>query len=518
MDSIRTINVNHSNITPVKPAKAEKADESKILTGLDLYTKDFEDKNITPNLVEKIGAAGKKTAGFTLGALMDSTYSMSGASTMIHETAHAAMVHALFQNPTTEIQVDAFDNLKNFAKSPSAENFNRILSGYDVNQDKAAGITRIQPGDKLSIAGGLTALVSGGRAVPAVIAAAGCVAEEIPTFIGFAAGYKMRKQSPVMGYALMSLATIHHINTSMYPFSAMIPSIAATPGHDWTTFAKATGIPPVITAVAFASTLPVLGYVMHRMEKKHETKLKNRWASARLIQNGGISPKELKDSFNEYKDKNKIEQAQDKLSKFLDTPLSNLSGDSKKVTVEMKKSIGSLKKEYDKFSDFLAEKYSSRVTEELKHQPPPIKKTFAETVQDMKANLAESWKEDKVGTSLRMGTLAGSTGIAMGITGAAAAGLAGAGGVASALASAVVPAIPVVGTLGAAGSIYNAAKTVRSEGASLLDKSASIGTALFSAVSAAGLLGLGAPFVLLGVAGVLGTQGAKTVIKAFGKG
>lgn len=515
MDSVRNIGINSTNIPAARQKPAEKAEGEKVLTGLDLYTKDFEDKNVTPNLVEKIGAAGKKTAGVTLGALMDSTYSMTGASTMIHETAHAAMVHAFFQNPTTEIQVDAFDNLKNFAKSPTGENFKHILSGYDVNQDKAAGITKIEPGDKLSIAGGVAALVSGGRAIPAVIAAAGCVAEEIPTFVGFAAGYKMRKQSPVMGYALMSLATIHHINTSMYPFSAMIPSIAATPGHDWTTFAKATGIPPVITAVAFASTLPVLGYVMHRMEKKHETKMKNRWASARLIQNAGISPKELNDSFNEYKDKNKIEKAQDKLAKFLDTPLSDLSGDSKKVTAEMKQSIASLKKEYDKFSDFLAEKYSSRVTEELKHQPPPVKKTFAETVQDMKTNLAESWKEDKVGTALRTGTMAGSAGIAMGIAGATAAGLAGAGGVASALATVVVPAIPIVGTLGAASSVYNAAKTVRSEGASLLDKSASVGTALFSAVSAAGLLGMGAPFVLLGIAGVLGVQGAKTVIKAF---
>ncbi len=515
MDSIRNITVNNNNISPIKPAKTEKADESKLLTGLDLYTKDFEDKNVTPNMVEKLGSAGRKTAGVTLGALMDSTYSMSGASTMIHESAHAAMVHAFFQNPTTEIQVDAFDNLKNFAKSPTGENFKHILSGYDVNQDKAAGITKIDPGDKLSIAGGIASLVSGGRAVPAVIAAAGCVAEEIPTFVGFAAGYKMRKQSPVMGYALMSLATIHHINTSMYPFSAMIPSIASTPGHDWTTFAKATGIPPVLTAVAFASTLPVLGYVMHRMEKKQETKMKNRWAAARLIQNGGISPNELKDAFSQYKDKNKIEKAQDRLASLMDTPITDLNGDTKKVTGELKHSIGNLKKEYDKFSDFLAEKFSGKVAEELKHQPPPIKKTFNETVQDMKAKYAESWKEDKVGTAIHTGTMAGSAGIALGIAGATAAGLAGAGGVASALASAVVPAIPVVGTLGAAGSIYNAAKTVRSSEAGLLDKSVSVGTALFSAVSAAGLLGFGAPFVLLGIAGVLGVQGAKTVIKAF---
>ena len=516
MDSIKRVSTgNFSPVSKAKSPKAKKSKDSQVLSNLDFYTKEFEEGNVEKNMIQKAGSLGQKAAGLTIGALLDSTYTITGASTMIHEQGHAAMVHTLFKNPTTSIQVDAIDNMKNFANEPTGENFKKVLSGYDVNQDKAAGMTKIDPGDRLSAAGIATALVGGESAIPAIVAAAGCVAEEIPTFIGFAAGYKMRKKSPVMGYALMSMASIHHINTSMYPFSAMIPSIASTPGHDWTTFAKATGIHPAVTAVAFASTLPVMGYLMHRSEKKHETKMKNRWAAARLIQKGGLSPSELNSAYNNYLGKENLKNAQDNLAKILDTPINELPKDSKKVSKDIKKAVSSLKKEYDKFSDHLVSKFPDRIKEELKNEPPPVKKTFDETVKDMKAKFAESWKEDKVGTAMQTGTVAGAAGVALGVTGVTAATLTGAGGVASALATVVAPAIPLVGTLGAANSIYRAAKTVKSPGATFLDKAASVGTAAFSAVSAAGLLGMGAPLVLIGVAGALGTQAVKTVIKAF---
>ncbi len=446
--------------------------------------------------------------GALVGIGVELGIAVTGANAELHEHAHGFMVEHFYQNPSVDIQVDGTDNLKNLIKEPSIENLGRVLSGYDANQDGAAGVTRYTYGEGLNEAGKKL----GENTVHTLIAAAGSISEEIPALMGFAAGFKLRKKHPVMGYALMTVAGVHHLATASYPFSALTTTTAQRPGHDWAKFAELTGIPPIITALAFGATMPLLGVAMWMGEKKAEEKIKDRLAVGNLIRNGEITTRELTRVFANYAGSEKLKKAESKLMELLDAPVSD--ADKNKMHVKLRRAVNSVRREYDSFGDALAKRFRAKVDEEKKHLSGPGKTTMKQFTANLKNNVKESWNKDKIGTTLTTGSLAGAgivaaksltdaTAIATGSTAALAA------------SSTLSYLIPGVSLLGTAAATYRAGKLLQNPNAGKLDKAAAVSTAAFSGLCSAGMLipGLGAPIVLTGIAGMLGTYAVKALAK-----
>ena len=474
----------------IEPATRDK-DSIEILKEKKSFLKDGD---ITPPIGALVGI------GVELGN------AVTGASTILHENAHGFMVEQFYKNPTVDIQVDGVDNLKNLIKQPSMENLGRVLSGYDANQDGAGGVTRYTYGDGLNEAG--EAL--GKNTVNTLVAAAGSLSEEIPALMGFAAGFKLRKKHPIMGYALMTVAGVHHLATASYPFTAITTTTAQRPGHDWAKFAELTGIPPIITAVAFGAAMPVLGVAMWLGEKKAEEKIKDRLAVGNLVRKGDISPDELTGAFARYSGSEKMKKAESKLMEIIDIPVTE--SNKKQISVKLRKAVSKVRKEYDSFGDFIAKNNRAKVDEEKKHLSGPDKTTMKQFTANLKNDVKESWNKDKVGTALTTGTLAGAGIVAAkSLTDAAA--IATGSTTALAASSAMSYLIPGVSLLGTAAATYRAGKVLQSPDSGKMDKAAAVSTAAFSALCTAGTLipGLGAPLVITGIAGMLGTYAVKAL-------
>jgi len=435
----------------------------------------------------------------------------AGVSTQLHEQAHAVMVESFYQNPTVTVQVDGIENVKNLINEPNLENFGRMLSAYDINKDGAAGVTRYDYGEGLNETGQSL----GKNKVHAMISAAGCVAEEIPALIGFAAGFKLRKKFPATGWTLMTMATVHHLSTSSYVFSALSAASANRPGHDWAKFARVTGIHPVITAIAFGATMPALGVGLWLLEKRSEGKARDRMAVSRLIRNGGISVNELNKSYQNYGKKKKLEKAQERMANVLEHSPEQIKND-KKIQKEFRKALAGLRKEYDRFGNFIADRFRERVNEEKKKLPKPPKTPFKKAISNIKDNIKGAWRKDKIDsvlTTAGLGVAAVVAGKSLvdavsAATGAAAAGTAGS------VVGSLIPGVSLVSTVA---TTYRAAKTLKSPNAGKMDKAAAVSTAAFSALTSAGLMipGLGLPAVLAGIGGMLGTQAVKALVNKF---
>ena len=474
-------------------------------------TRDKETSNIiSPPKKDPTELPRELMGGMVAGCVAEYGIAATGASTYLHENAHATMVNTFYKDPTVTVQVDGIDNLKAMVDNPSWENLGKILAASDSNNDGAAGVTRYSYGEGLNEKG----QALGKENVHAIISAAGCVSEEIPLLMGFAAGFKLRKKAPVLGYTLMTMASIHHLATSSYPFGAITTTLAERPGHDWAKFAEMTGIPPVITAVAFAATLPALGAAMWFSEKKNEEKMKDRVAVGNLIRKGDITPKELMRAFAKYKKRDGMKKAEAELMKLIETPIDK--SNEKKMGKKINKAMAKVRKEYDKFSDSLATRYRSKVDAEKKNLPKPKSFSLKQAPGKFKEGVKRSWKTDKVGTSLALGTLAGGGVVtAKAISDAAAVAGSTAGIAASSALSSLIPGVSLVGT---AAATYRAGKVLKNPNASKLDKATAVSTAAFSGLCSAGMLipGLGAPLVLTGIAGILGTHAVKALVNKFG--
>lgn len=433
---------------------------------------------------------------------------VTGANAELHEHAHGFMVEHFYKNPSVDIQVDGTDNLKNLIKQPSFENLGRVLTGYDLNKDGAAGVTRYTYGDGLNETG----KALGENKVHTLISAAGSISEEIPALMGFAAGFKLRKKHPVMGYALMTVAGVHHLAVASYPFSALTTTSAQRPGHDWAKFAELTGIPPIITALAFGASMPILGVAMWLGEKKAEEKIKDRLAVGNLVRKGEITPDELTGAYARYSGSEKMNKAENQLMEIIDIPVTDAN--KKDISIKLRKAVNKVRSEYDAFGDFVAKNNREKVDEEKKQISGPGKTTLKQFTANLKNNMKESWDKDKVGTALTTGTLAGAGIVAAkSLTDAAA--IATGSTAALAAGSAMSYLLPGVSLLGTAAATYRASKVLQSPDAGKMDKAAAVSTAAFSALCSAGTLipGLGAPLVLTGIAGMLGTYAVKTLAK-----
>lgn len=451
--------------------------------------------------------------GALMGCGIEYTSATTGATTLLHEHAHGFMLNHLYEKPFVEIQVDGIDNLKNLISQPSVENLGRVLSGYDANQDGGAGMTRFTLGEGLNETG----QTLGADTSRALVSAAGSISEEIPALMGFAAGFKLRKSHPVMGYTLMTAAGIHHLSASSYTISALTPSMAKLPGHDWAKFAELTGIPPLATAIAFTATMPLLGAAMWFGEKRAEEKVKDRLAVGNLVRRGDITPRELARAFTKYGNKEKMKKAENSLMELLSAPRNET--DKKQIDKKLKQAVENVRREYGSFGDFLAKNNRAKVDQEKKHLSSPGKSTMSNFTSNLKDSVRESWKADKVGAALTTGTLAGA-GIVVGKSLAELAfAMIGSPAALSTLStlSSLLPGVSLVGT---AAATYRAGKALNNPNTGKMDKAAAVSTAAFSGLCTAGMMipGAGAPLVIAGVAGILGTYAVKALVNKMGNG
>lgn len=433
----------------------------------------------------------------------------AGAETFIHESAHKAVIQKMYDGASTEIQIDSFDNVGAYLKDPSPSNLTRVITMYDAHEDGAAGYTAYDYGKGPSELGRKL----GPEKSNAFISAAGCVATEIPALAGFAAGFKLRRSHPALGYALMTVSTITHLNNSLYVGSTLSPSISAMPGHDWASFARSTGINPVITTVAFAATLPTLGVAMYLVDRHNEEKDKDRLAITRLVAGGDVKLEELKQALGDYRNADKLQSAENRLGEILKNVSQN--PDEKAYEKELRKASGSLQKEYDHFSDFLADRFRDRVEKEKTLLPEPEKLSVQECLSFMKQDLKESWEKDKVGTALSVGSKVGvaalvgnsAAGVLRQVVPAAIPAL---GGVAGKVMGAVIPG---AGLVMGANSIYNAGKAIKDPNLPAFDKAMAVSSAAFSSLGAASLLvpGLGIPLAIVSIGGIIGTEALKWI-------
>jgi hypothetical protein len=433
----------------------------------------------------------------------------AGTETFIHESAHKAAIQKMYDGASVEIQIDSFENIGAYLKDPSSSNFTKVITMYDTHEDGAAGYAAYDYGKGPSELGRKL----GPEKSDALISAAGCVATEIPALAGFAAGFKLRKSHPVLGYALMTVSTVTHLNNSLYVGSALAPSMASMPGHDWASFSKSTGINPALTTAVFAASLPALGVAMYMVERHGQEKAKERLAVTRLVAEGGIDVEELKDALGEYRKADRLNAAEDRLADVLKNQAG--SSDRESCEKEIRKASMALQKEYNGFSDFLADRFPARVKEEKELLPEPGDLSVKECLSLMKQDLRKSWEKDKAGTALSVGSKAGVAALA----GSSAAGILRQvapaavpvlGGVAGKVLGAVVPG---AGLIMGANSIYQAGKAVKDPNLPAFDKAMAVSSAAFSSLGAASLLvpGLGIPLAIVSIGGLIGTEAVRWI-------
>lgn len=434
---------------------------------------------------------------------------LSGIETYVHESAHEALVKSFYNNSGVTVQIDSFDNIRNFINEPTAGNLGKALSMYDVNQDGASGVTHYSYGDGPSHLG--EKLGASGR--QAAISAAGCMSTLIPDMIGFAAGFKLRKKHPILGYSLMTVSGIHHLANSSYPISAAFPGPKSA-GHDWVSFAKATGVHPAITASVFALSLPALAAGMYWLERRSEEKARDHEAMAHLVARGAIPGERLEECFEKYGRREKIEGLENELTQLLKR------GENKEPSGDFKNEFRKLSKklsaEYFKFDEALIDEFRDRVDEEKKSLPKAAPSNMKEAFQSILAGIKESYREDRVGTVLSGAGIAGGLAVAVksgfDVVEVVAPGSVPevAGALGGKILSALVPCLGIALTAGAA---YKAGKIIRDPNASKIDKVSSGVMALSTGLVAAGSIipGLGFPLTVAGFSTMAGTALARWI-------
>ncbi|MCL5036495.1 MAG: hypothetical protein M1269_05170 [Chloroflexi bacterium] len=491
-----------------QPAVEDKVEISRNARKARQYISDKEYKYTIEHYGPEKDNVPKQIAGGVAGFGAEYISEAGGFSTYVHEQGHALTLKALYENADPRVQVDGIENIQNFLKDPSKENLSRVLSAYDTHQDGAAGYTTLSADGPNALGKKL-----GDNGSMAAISAAGCLATEIPALAGFGAGFAIRKKHPALGYLLMTMGAVHHLSNSLYPISAAFMSaeeIAKPSGHDWASFARETGISPVVTAAVFSLSLPALGAALYFNEKHHENQVKDRLALGRLINDGKITEQQINTTMENYKGKDKITELEDRMHALYNAP--HVEGD-KKFEKEVGKLVDKLGREYDKFSDELIGQNKDLVKEERKNIDEPVKFNFKSTIADTAKDIQLSYNKDKTGTILK------GAGIGAGIAATASVGLKGLAAAVPKLAPGLIGTgarvagslVPGLGVLGAAGAIYQAGKTIGNPDASKIDKASAVSLAAFAGIGAAGLCipGLGLPLAVVSIVGTLGTLGAK---------
>lgn len=459
-------------------------------------------------------------SAMTLGDFLLFGSDPAGLVAYSHELGHVAAFKELYNADNVKVQIDSFDNFKNFVKDPSGQNLSRWLGGYDVGQDGAAGMTTASGFHETPLSQKLGPNVSN-----AIISAAGQAVIEAPQLAAFAAGFALRKEHPVIGYTLMASSTVNHFLNTYYPLSAaLMPKSqladAAQQGHDFASFALSTGINPWVTAGVFAALLPAEAAAMVLLDKMQEDKVKDQLALSQLIQKGKITEAQITEAYNKYPDKESLSKSEQKFSALLATPLSDLN---EKSPADVKKAMAELQGKYSGFRDYLANQYRPQIDEEKKNLPPEKHLSFKESIEKFKNDFKEQFKKDKIGTALDVGAisggaaLAGQGALAIAKSAIKSPALLSAASVTSQVLKALVPGI---GAVAVADSVYHAYKAVSNPELSGKEKAFQVSLAGFSALGAAALfVPAAAPFLAIGgIVGTVGTLAAKWISQKLNNG
>lgn len=214
-------------------------------------------------------------------------------------------------------------------------------------------------------------------------------------------------------------------------------------------------------------------------------------ALSNLIFSGQIPKENLIRDFGNYKNKEKIKQIEDKIYQLLST--------KEKNTKELEKLMNNLAKEYEKFVQFLIQKYKPLIEEEKKkfsNMKVNIEnKVNVESLSDVdKGKMEKAFK-----TTSLVSIIANSLNQALKIIFPTI--------LFSPMGKIISGVVPALGAFTLGGNIYQTAKIIKEPKISKADKLSSIAILLFSGMGLASLaIPAISPLALISLAGVMGSN------------
>lgn len=436
-------------------------------------------------------------------------FNCSGLNTCIHENAHLLAGQLLYDLKGPEdwyLQFDSGDLLNRLVEQPTVTNLKNYVMTYDINQDGSRGGMYVNTDHPSELGNRFT---SDQRF--AIGSAAGPLSTELPLFVTYALGHRIRKAHPALGYTLMTGSLLNHAVNSIYPASALF--LNDNLGNDFTSISSHLNVHPAVAFVLFTAALPAFAAGLAIMDSRKDARMERHVALSRLITRGEIGEDQINESMKAYEGKSRILGLEDRI-----TAMQNGSGepDRKAVARELKK----LKSEYGKFSDYLAQRFESQVEPERERIKSENPRGLRESLKKIAEDLKWSVKNDPVGSALTGVITGGTFGI---IVKQAVEGLKTVTGVPNlpgllnainTTSGVLGKAVPVVSVAQTAASSLQTVRTFRDDRSTLTDKAlAAAGTACAAATTAGVFLpGPGIPLTIAGIVGSLAVMAIKAYI------
>lgn len=161
----------------------------------------------------------------------------AGPSIAAHELGHAVAANAVYQNANPSISIDPFKG----------------------------GVTRYMAGPLTELGENL-----GPAGARALVAGAGTLVDATAAAISFAVGYKIRKEHPILGPALMGYGGFTMLNSVLYAGTALSGNLAALAkqGNDFAALATSIGLPPVASIAILGALIPAEYMLLRHLEKQ----------------------------------------------------------------------------------------------------------------------------------------------------------------------------------------------------------------------------------------------------------
>jgi hypothetical protein len=166
-----------------------------------------------------------------------STAATAGPSIAAHELGHAVAANAVYQNANPSISVQPFKG----------------------------GVCRYTAGPLTDLGQKL-----GPNGARALVAGAGTLVDATSAAVAFAVGYKIRKEHPVLGPALMGYGGFTVLNSMLYAGTALKGSLPllAKQGNDFAALATSIGLPPLASIALLGALLPAEYLLLRHLEKQ----------------------------------------------------------------------------------------------------------------------------------------------------------------------------------------------------------------------------------------------------------
>lgn len=170
------------------------------------------------------------------GGLLHTVVGAGGPAIYAHELGHAVAASAVHQGANPRISVTPFKG----------------------------GVTRYTPGPLTELGQKL-----GPEGSRALVAGAGTLVDATSAAISFAVGYRIRKEHPVLGPALMGFGALTMANSVLYAGSALFGSLPAlaNQGNDFAALAVSIGLHPLASLAILGALLPAEYLLLKTLEK-----------------------------------------------------------------------------------------------------------------------------------------------------------------------------------------------------------------------------------------------------------